>query len=124
MPGLRMFMSVAVAALMFAAPALADSYPVAGRWTYNYSPEKGPAKQCTGRRMEFAGQRRFDTAGGTRDFRNVSVTPAGAARYRIVDEIFTGQVRGHVDYTLRLIDGDHLELKFASGTTTLLRRCS
>jgi hypothetical protein len=33
-------------------------------------------------------------------------------------------VRGHVDYTLRIIDGDHIELTFVSGATVLLRRCA
>jgi hypothetical protein len=115
---------ILLAALLAGAPAAAASYPVSGHWTYNYSAEEGPAPQCDGRRMEFAGERRFDTAGGARDFRNVSVTPAGPALFRIVDEIFTGQVHGHVDYTLRIIDSDHIELTFVSGTTVLLRRCA
>jgi hypothetical protein len=102
----------------------ADSYPVSGRWTYNYSPEKGPAKQCTPPRMEFRGERRFDMRGSVPDYRNVSVTPAGASRYRIVDRIFNGQVRGHVDYTLRMIDRDHMELMLTSGGTVRLRRCA
>jgi hypothetical protein len=115
---------IAFAAALAGTPALAASYPVAGRWTYNYSDEKGPAPQCTGRQMTFQGERRFDTAGAVRDFRNISVTPAGASRYRIVDEIFNGQIKGgHVDMTLRLIDNDHLELTPVSGGTVRLRRC-
>ena len=122
---MRRLASIALlVALALSAPALAASYPVSGRWTYNYSAEQGPAPQCTGRVTEFRGDRRFDSGGGVPDYRNVSVAEAGASRYRIVDEIFTGQVqRGHVDYTLRLIDPDHIELAFASGSTVRLRRC-
>jgi hypothetical protein len=74
--------------------------------------------------MEFSGERRFDTAGGVRDYRIVSLTPAGRSRYRIVDEVFNGQVRGHVDYTIRLIDSDHIEMAPEGGATVRLRRCA
>lgn len=114
---------VTVLLVILSTPALADSYPVSGRWTFDYSAEKGPAPQCTGRIVDFRGERRFDTGGGVPDYRNISVTPAGTSRYQIVDEIFTGQIRGHVDYTLRIIDADHIELTLASGSTQLLRRC-
>jgi hypothetical protein len=114
---------VLIALLAITAPAMAASYPVSGRWTYDYSSEKGPAKQCGPRHMDFRGERRFDTGGGVPDYRNISVTKIGT-RFRIVDEVFNGQVRGHVDYTLRLIDNDHLEMTFASGTRLPLRRCT
>jgi len=112
-----------LAALLCAVPAHAASYPVSGRWTYNYSSEKGPAKQCGARRMEFRGERRFDTGGGVPDYRNVSIQRAGR-EYRIVDEFFTGQTRGQVSYTLRMIDADHIELALATGAIIRLRRCA
>ena len=65
--------------------------------------------------MEFRGERRFDTGGSVPDFRNVSIGTDGAD-YRISDEMFTGQIRGHVDYRLHVIDSDHIALTFASGT--------
>jgi len=114
-----------VAALLIAVPALAGTYPVSGRWTYDYSPAKGPAKQCGARRMEFRGERRFDTVGGVPDYRNISVTADGASRYRVVDEVFNGMVQhGHMEFSLRLIDNDHIELKLNSGGDILLRRCA
>jgi hypothetical protein len=114
--------SIALAAALSAAPAYA-AYPVSGRWTYDYSADKGPARECGPRHMEFRGERRFDTGGSVPDYRNVSVTRAGA-QYRVVDEFFTGQIRGNVYYTLRPIDADHLELTLATGATILLRRCA
>ena len=113
-----------LAALALAAPAFADSYPVSGNWTYDYSADKGPAKQCGERRMEFRGERRFDTVGSVPDYRNMSVTAAGGSQYRIVDEVFNGQIQhGHMSFTLRLIDNDHIELTLDSGGSYLLRRC-
>jgi hypothetical protein len=114
--------AVAVAVLVMAMPAFSSSYPVSGRWTYDYSAEKGPAKQCGPRHMEFSGERRFDTGGSVPDFRNMSIESDGAD-YRIIDEMFTGQIRGHVDYRLHVIDSDHIALTFASGTRIQLRRC-
>lgn len=122
MSHLRTGLIALLAVLVAGASALADTYPVSGRWTYNYSPDKGPAKQCGSRHMDFRGDRRFDTGGSVPDYRNMSVTKTGR-QYAIVDEIFNGQVRGHVDYTLRLIDADHLEIMFANGSRILLRRC-
>jgi hypothetical protein len=115
-------LAVAVAVLVGTVSAFAASYPVSGRWTYNYSSEKGPAKQCGTRYMDFRGERRFDVGGSVPDYRNVSVTSSGSD-YAIVDELFNGQIRGHVDYTLHLIDGDHLEMTLASGSNVRLRRC-
>jgi len=121
---LRRFPAFLAAALTAAAPAFAASYPVSGAWTYDYSPEKGPAKECGSRRMEFSGDQRRDTAGGVPAYRNVSVTRAGPARFQIVDEFATGQINARLEYTLRLIDEDHIEIKLASGPSILLRRCA
>lgn len=115
--------AAALAALLIGGPALAATYPVSGDWTYNYSAEKGPAKECGPRHMEFRGERRFDTGGSVPDYRIESIEPSGSSEYRITDTIFTGPVQNaHVDYTLRLIDNDHIELKLMSGGI-LLRRC-
>jgi hypothetical protein len=52
------------------------------------------------------------------------VTKIDAAKWNIVDEFFTGMMRGRVPYTLRIADADHIELHLErGGTTTLLRRC-
>jgi hypothetical protein len=119
----RLGITAVLAVFVTAAPALAGSYPVSGNWTYNYSPEKGPAKQCGDKHMEFRGERRFDTGGGVPDYRNISVTPAGSSEYRIVDEVFNGPQHGHMSFTLKLIDNDHIELALASGGNIRLRRC-
>jgi hypothetical protein len=116
--------AICLAAAFAVAPAAAASYPVSGHWTYNYSTEKGPAEQCGSRRMEFSGDQRRDTGGGVPAYRNVSVTSAGTATFRIVDEFATGQINAQLEYSLRLIDDDHLEIKLASGPTILLRRCA
>lgn len=104
--------------------ALAASYPVSGKWTYEDAASAGPAQTCdTDRRvMEFVGQRRFDTGGGVPDYRNVSIQQTDIAEYRIVDDFFTGQIRGRANYTLRLVDPDHIEIEMA-GKIIALRRC-
>ena len=76
-----------------AAPALADSYPVSGAWGQSTSSTKG-AIVCAGKRViTFNGNQRTDSKGGVPAYRNKSVTPAGASRYRIVALFTTGQIR-------------------------------
>ena len=117
--------SLALAAALAAGPALAASYPVSGKWTYENAAEDGPATECSGRTMDFLGERRLDTGGSVPDLRNVTVTESGPALYRVVDEFFNAQARGRVYYTLRLVDTDHLQISLdASGHTFLLRRCA
>ncbi len=90
----------------------ADTYPVSGRWTYEDASAPGPAKDCrVGRLMDFQGERRFDTGTRVPDYRNVEIVKSGASLYRGVDEFFTGQIRGRVYYTLRLLDADHIEIE-------------
>jgi hypothetical protein len=56
--------------------------------------------------------------------RNKSVTPAGPSRYRIVDLFTPGQIRNaSVNYTLRLVDADHIEMNVQPGGTLKLQRC-
>lgn len=102
--------------------AMAQSYPVSGKWTYEDTGGEGPARECGPRYMEFAGERRFDKGGGVPDYRNRSVTRNGD-EYRLVDEFNTGQVRARVDYTMRRVDNDRVELKLPQGKTIPLRRC-
>jgi hypothetical protein len=102
--------------------AVAGSYPVSGRWTYEETSGEGPAPECGRRYMEFVGERRFDNGGGVPDYRNLSVIRNGA-EYRLVDEFNTGQIRARLDYTMRLVDSDHIELRLPQGKTIALRRC-
>jgi hypothetical protein len=102
--------------------AVAQSYPVTGRWTYEDSGGEGPAPECGTRYMDFQGERRFDTGGGVPDYRNRSVTRNGD-EYRLVDEFNTGQVRARVDYNIRRVDKDRIELKLPQDKTVKLRRC-
>jgi hypothetical protein len=115
----------AAAALGLAsAPARADNYPVNGYWTYEHASEKGPTKDCGQHNMQFAGRMRYDTDGGVHEYKNLSAPQIGASTYNIVDEFFTGMIRGNSRYTLRIVDADHIELHFEKGgRTTLLRRC-
>ncbi len=114
---------IVFAALTGATPALAD-YPVGGSWTYENASEKGPAKSCGRRFMEFDGNLRHDTGSGAPEYKNISARVSGPNTWTIVDELFTGMIRGRVTYTLRTIDADHIQLHFEmGGRTTLLRRC-
>jgi hypothetical protein len=107
-----------------AAPALADSYPVSGAWGQSTSSAKG-AIVCAGKRViTFNGNQRTDSKGGVPAFRNKSVSPTGPSSYRIVDLFSNGQVRnGSVNYTLRLVDADHIEMAMSPGGMLKLQRC-
>jgi hypothetical protein len=74
--------SLILSALLVAAlsaPAVADDYPVSGRWGVSTSSTKG-AIDCTGTRViSFNGNQRKDSGGGVPAYRNVSVTSAGQA---------------------------------------------
>jgi hypothetical protein len=109
-------------ALAFAAPAMADTYPVSGKWTYENVSGEGPAPECGKRYMSFEGNQRRDTGGGVPSYRNFSVEQNGSS-YNVVDEFSTGQITARSAYTLRQSDADHLELKLSAGPTIKLRRC-
>jgi hypothetical protein len=102
--------------------AVAQSYPVTGKWTYENTGGEGPAPECGKRTMEFAGERRFDKGGGVPDYRNLSASRSGD-EYKMVDEFNTGQIRARVEYNIRRIDNDHIEMKTRQGQTIPLRRC-
>jgi hypothetical protein len=114
----------AVLLSIFAGTALAQVYPVEGRWGENTGSEKG-AIDCTGKRViQFNGDQRTDSSGGVPAYRNQSVTSQGSSSYRIVDEFSTGQISaGHVSYALRKIDPDHIEISMQDGGSVKLQRC-
>jgi hypothetical protein len=103
--------------------AFAATYPVTGKWAYDRGGE--PEEACRkGPTMEFRGERRFDTGGGVPEYRNQTISRIDSASYRIVDQFFNGQTRGKVNYALKIIDDDHLELYLSpSGKTIKLLRC-
>ncbi|HKY88260.1 MAG TPA: hypothetical protein VJL90_15995 [Pseudorhodoplanes sp.] len=102
--------------------AVAQSYPVTGKWTYEDTGGDGPAKECGKRYMDFRGERRFDTGGGVPDYRNRSVTQDGDS-YTLVDEFDTGQISARLNYNIRRVDNDRIELKLPANKTVKLRRC-
>lgn len=102
--------------------AVAQSYPVTGKWTYDDTGGDGPAKECGKRYMDFRGERRFDTGGGVPDYRNHSVTRDGD-EYTLQDEFNTGQVNARLNYNIRRVDNDRIELKLPANKTIKLRRC-
>src|SRR6478672_8480950 len=122
----RIFLAVGAIALADIWPqaAPAASYPVAGRWTYDHATESGPAKNCGTRKMEFQAMRRLDSVGGVPEYRNLSVTQTSPSSYQVVDEFFTVQIRGRMEFTLRILDPDHIEIHLMrAGKTFTLRRC-
>jgi hypothetical protein len=116
----RAILSVLLIAL--AAPAQAATYPVSGNWGVGAPASKGPIDCGKLRVIGFNGNQRTDSKGGAPAYRNVSVTNSGSG-YRIVDEFTTGQIsNAHVNFTLRQIDADYLEMT-QSGGTLKLQRC-
>lgn len=108
----------------FVSAAVADTYPVSGKWGESNSSQKGPIDCGKLRVIAFNGNQRTDSKGGVPAYRNRSVTGAGSSSYRVVDEFTTGQIgNAHVSYTLRQADADHLEMKMAPGGTVKLRKC-
>jgi hypothetical protein len=107
------------------AAARAETYPVQGSYTYESASEKGPAKTCGRRHMQFDGNLRHDTGSGAPEYKNVSARVTGQEAWTVVDEFFTGMIRGRVTYTLHIVDADRIKLNFQKGgSSPLLRRCS
>jgi hypothetical protein len=116
-------LTVAIVSLpIIAGFAVAQSYPVTGKWTYEDTGGDGPAKECGKRYMDFRGERRFDTGGGVPDYRNRTVTQDGD-NYSLVDEFNTGQISARLNYNIRRVDNDRIELKLPANKTVKLRRC-
>jgi hypothetical protein len=121
---MRTMILTALLVTALATPALAQSYPVSGRWGESNSSEKGLI-DCSGNRriIDFLGDQRTDSNGGVPEYRNKSVQSVGQSDYRIVDEFNNGQVRnGQSEYTLRKIDSNHIVMN-QSGTALNLQRC-
>jgi hypothetical protein len=121
----RIFLLSMIALASAAGGAVAaDSYPVSGRWTYADASAPGPAPACNNPTMEFRGAQRLDSVGSVSSFRNVRVEQSSPTLFRVVDEFFNVQIRGHVSYTLRIRDQDHLQIDYdKSGKSVMLRRC-
>ena len=120
-------MKIAVPVLLtlcaLATPALAENYPVSGRWGESDSGAKG-AIDCDGHRViDFNGNQRTDSRGGVPSYRNRSVTEEGQDSYRVVDEFATGQISARTNYGLRKVDDDHIEMNLQPGGTVKLQRC-
>lgn len=114
---------VAMLLAALAAPAYAASYPVSGKWGQTSTSEKGPVDCSKLRVIAFNGDTRTDSNGGVPAYRNRSVSADGTS-YRIVDEFTTGQIgNAHVNYTLRKLDADHIELNMQPGGMLKLQRC-
>ena len=110
--------------LAAAAPALAATYPVSGKWGAGAPPSKTAIDCGKLRVIAFNGDQRTDSKGGVPAYRNRTVTAVDAAHFRIVDEFTTGQISAaHVNYTLHKIDGDHIEMEMQHGGTLKLQRC-
>ena len=106
------------------APALADNYPVSGKWGVSTSNKQGPIDCSKLRVISFNGNQRTDTGGGVPAYRNRTVRPENANKYRVEDVFTTGQIaNAHVNYELRLIDADHLEMNQQMGGLLKLRKC-
>lgn len=119
--------SLALALLIstaLAAPALADAYPVSGKWGQSNGSQKGPVDCSKLRVIRFFDGQRTDTGGGVPAYRNRTVRPDGPGRYRVEDVFTTGQIsNAHVNYTLHQIDADHIELNMQKGGMLKLQKC-
>jgi hypothetical protein len=114
---------IATALTLVAAPALADTYPVSGRWGQSNSSEKGPIDCGKLRIISFNGDERTDSNGGVPAYRNKSISASGST-FRVVDEFTTGQIRNaKMSYTLTQTDADHIELNMKPGGLLKLQRC-
>lgn len=107
-----------------AAPALAETYPVSGKWGQSAGTEKGAVDCSKLRVIEFNGEERTDSGGGVPAFRLRSIEPEGTSSYRVVDEFTTGQIsNAQAIYTLKKIDADRIELNMTPGGLLKLQRC-
>lgn len=103
-------------------PALADSYPVSGRFGVGAPQSNVPVDCSTLRVIAFNGDTRTDSKGGVPAYRNVSVTPE-AGGWRIIDAFNTGQIRARANLILRKVDDNHVELNLQPGGLLKLQRC-
>ena len=117
-----MRLSLALALIVtLSTAALADSYPVQGRWGAG-QPSKDPVDCSNLRVIAFNGDQRTDSRGGVPGYRNVSVTPSSGGS-RVVDEFNTGQIRARATFTLRQVDANNVEMDQQPGGLLKLQRC-
>lgn len=102
-------------------PALAQNYPLQGKWGQDSSSEQGPVDCSKLKTVDFSGGQRRNSSGGVRDMRTVTVTRSGEG-YRVTEEFNTGQVNARNTIGLRQVDADRAELSQRGGTVKL-RRC-
>ena len=101
--------------------ALADSYPVQGRWGAG-QPSKDPVDCSNLRVIAFNGDQRTDSRGGVPAYRNVSVTPSSGGA-RVVDAFNTAQIRARATFILRQVDPNNVEMDQQPGGLLKLQRC-
>jgi hypothetical protein len=116
----RIALALLIAAL--GAPALADTYPVSGRWGVSPSTDKNPIDCSKLRVIAFNGDQRTDSGGGVPAFRNVSVTPSGGG-WQVVDAFNTGQIQARARFTLRKVDPMRIEMDLQPGPQLKLHKC-
>lgn len=74
--------------------------------------------------IAFNGGQRTDSRGGVPAYRNRSIDSTGGGQYRVVDEFTTGQIgNAKMNYTLRIVDTDTVEMILEKGGTLPLRKC-
>jgi hypothetical protein len=119
----KLILATGLAAAL-AGPAVADTYPVSGRFAVGtFPPDETIA--CAGQRViAFLGVERSDSRGGVPAYRNNWVRQEGEGRYRVSDWFSNGQVRnGQVFYDLLVLDANHLQMNLDFGGTLRLQRC-
>lgn len=114
----------ALLATALASPALADVYPVSGKWGESATVEKDPIDCSRLRVIDFQGETRTDSKGGVPAYRNTSVRGGSGSRWQVVDVFTTGQIRnGTMSYTLIKTDENHITLDLEKGGAIKLQRC-
>lgn len=113
-----------IALIALSAPALADTYPVSGRFGVVPSFTDKPP-DCAGKRtIAFNGDTRTDSNGGVPAYRNKSVQNAGAQTWRVIDIFTTGQIsNAQAVYTLRAVKDGQLEMAMQPGGMIRLQKC-
>jgi hypothetical protein len=111
-----------VCLVALAAPALADSYPVSGRFGVGAPPSKDPVDCRNLRVIDFKGDQRTDSRGGVPAYRILSVTPS-AGGSKIVEQFHTGQIRARATSLLRQVNANQVEMNLQPGGLLKLQRC-
>ena len=119
-----LWLITAAVGILIVTAALADTYPISGKWTYDNPKAEGPAQDCGTRYMSFEGNARRTNVGGVSFFSNFKVEQIGNSRYRITDQFDNGMISARQIYDLRIVDSDHIELDLSAGPVIALRRCA